>query len=304
MADALYCHLCGRTISGSSKVFRHDEWPLEQTLRVCLDCLQQKPRCRVCSLPLASASPNGLCETCNASAQFCLACGEPVGSERYNFDLLGPYCTRCLEERATCDACCAPLTDETWQLSDGRVMCAYCHSMAIYSPAAANKIYDEMKMVAEKRMGIKLNIPTGLALVDRNQLSEVIRSQIENTQSERLDAEQLDPQRTIGLYARRGIRRGIYIQTGLPRILFLQVAAHEFGHAWQGENCPLIRDELAHEGFAEWVSYHVLGYYGYTLGQERMQARQDIYGKGLAWALDIESSQGMSGVLDACRRSM
>jgi len=304
MEDISFCHLCGRKIYGSGSIFRHDDWLAGKYLRVCEDCLQKKPRCRVCGLPFAISTPNGVCVTCNVSSKFCLVCGKPVGENYNKFDRLNPYCNKCIQEKTPCDICGAPLTEESWQLSDGRLMCAYCHSMAIYSPTNATKIFAEIKKAANQQLGIQLNIPTGLALVDRNQLSEVIRSQMENGQSDRSEELELDPQQTLGLYARRGMWRGIYIQTGLPPLLFLQVAAHEFGHAWQLENCPLMRNRLAHEGFAEWVSYHVLGYYGYTLGQKRMQARQDIYGRGLAWALEIESSQGMSGVLEVCRRSV
>jgi hypothetical protein len=65
----------------------------------------------------------------------------------------------------------------------------------------------------------------------------------------------------------------------------------------------LLRDTLIHEGFAEWLAYHVIGYYGYTQGQEHMLARQDVYGNGLRWALEVEARDGVAGVLQACRRS-
>jgi hypothetical protein len=196
-------------------------------------------------------------------------------------------------------------------------MCAYCHNTAIYAAANAAALYEEMKTVVARLLNLTLNIPTGLALVDRNQLAEVIRQQQdllarpnENvsfqggaTPEPALEEQvpPLDPQRTLGIYTRRGMRRGIYVQTGLPRLLFLQVAAHEYAHAWQGENCPLLREGLAHEGFAEWVAYRVLGHYGYERGQERMCARQDIYGQGLKWALELESRQGIAGVIEVCR---
>jgi hypothetical protein len=107
----------------------------------------------------------------------------------------------------------------------------------------------------------------------------------------------------MGIYARRGMKRGIYVQTGLPRLLFLQVASHEFAHAWQGENCPLLRDARLHEGFAEWVAYRVLGHYGYYDQMTHMKARDDIYGQGLQWVLDLESKVGEAGVIEACRKT-
>jgi hypothetical protein len=175
-----------------------------------------------------------------------------------------------------------------------------------------------MKTVAAQILGLKLNIPTGLALVDRNQLAEIIHQQqtaqttpnrdnpgqLAPEQPVSLVINHLDPQRTLGLYARRGMRRGIYVQTGLPRLLFLQIAAHEFAHAWQGENCPLLRQPLAHEGFAEWVSYRVMEFFGYERGCQRMRERDDVYGQGLRWALDLEARCGAQAVLQACRTAV
>jgi hypothetical protein len=340
------------------------------TLSVCPVCKAGKPRCRICNLPVAAASPNGVCVTCQQSLRPCLTCGQKIGSHKslaiavrpvqaFEFDGLGPYCRNCLERRAACDICGAPLTDEFWQLSDGRKVCAYCHATAVYLPEVAAALYEEMKAVVVQTMGLRLNVPTGLALVDRNQLSEVIRQQAidsrpavaglsRNPTRETGDRDNLvprdlgglaprdlggpakpgdaslsgtpaphsstvdlssdeappvlDAQRTLGIYARRGIRRAIYLQTGLPRMLFIQVAAHEYAHAWQGENCPLLRNTRFYEGFAEWVAYHLIGFYGYAKGQARMLEREDVYGQGLKWALDVEARHGLEGVLHACRR--
>jgi hypothetical protein len=233
-----------------------------------------------------------------SGTQVCLACSRPIEGKYYSYDGAGPYCRECTHSRSPCDVCAAPLTQEYWQLSDGRLVCSNCHATAIYDPAAATALYQELKDRIGRLLGLKLNIPTGLALVDRNQLQTVL---VKQAQGASPPASAQEVAKTLGLYARRGLRRGIYIQTGLPRLLFLQIAAHEFAHAWQGENCPLLRNEHIHEGFAEWVSYHVLGSYGYGRGQERMLARQDIYGDGLRWALDVQQRQGMAAVMAICR---
>jgi hypothetical protein len=119
-----------------------------------------------------------------------------------------------------------------------------------------------MKAVVQEILGLSLNVPTGLALVDRTQLAKVIQGQQGAGHSKNEADTELDAHRTLGLYVRKGMRRALYIQAGLPRLLFLQVAAHEFAHAWQGENCPLLKTTLYHEGFAEWVAYRVIGHYG------------------------------------------
>lgn len=161
--------------------------------------------------------------------------------------------------------------------------------------------------MALDQLGFNLNIPTGLALVDQAQMQEVIRLQsIENADISEGDPDDasLDPDKTLGVYARRGMRRGLYVQSGLPRKLFLQVAAHEYAHAWQGENCPILHDPLIHEGFAEWVAYHVIGQFGYPDSQMKMKARDDLYGRGLNWALQLEATRGVDSVIEACQGTL
>jgi hypothetical protein len=291
-----FCHLCGKPIAGQGKLLQHAKWSKDQNLRVCRDCLLHKPRCRICDLPMAEPSQNGLCVTCAQDIKICLTCGKRVKGRYWEIDGVGPYCDQCRRERPPCEVCGAPLGEERWLLSDGRVFCERCHASGIFQPQQAQVIYEESKNVIAHTLGLELNIPTALVLVDRNQLTEVIQKQSNGSNS-------LEVEKTMGIYARQGMKRGIYVQTGLPRLLFLQVASHEYAHAWQGENCPLLRDPLLHEGFAEWVAYRVLGHYGYKTQMDRMQAREDIYGQGLQFVLDLELKFGPVGVIDACRRS-
>lgn len=271
-------------------------------LRVCSTCVKNRPRCSVCQIPMEAQTANGLCTTCSASLAFCLTCSRPILGAYLEFDGVGPYCQKCAAERPPCDVCSAPLTDERWKLSDGRILCTYCNETAVLTKEQANTLYQQMKMMVERLYGLSLNVPTGLALVDRNQLARVIQRQEEAKLPQGEARPELDPSRTLGLYVRNGMRRGIYIQAGLPRLLFLQVAAHEFAHAWQGENCPLLRNPVYHEGFAEWVAYQVIGEYGYIRGQKRMLKRDDVYGKGLNLFIGIFASQGFVGVIDACQK--
>jgi hypothetical protein len=353
-----FCHLCGQPISGQGRLYRHPDWPAGRVLRVCENCERSQPRCRVCGLPYQGGEAAvdqagaGLCETCRqkqaapaaaikpaaagkppAPGPACRACGRPVSGRYYEFEGFGPYCEACLRQRPPCSLCGAPLTDERWQLSDGRITCAHCHVTAVYNAAEAAQLFEMMKTVIETELGLRLNVPTGLALVDINQLAEVIRHQ--NRRGAGQPAPQaaipegsapqpvaaatqspLNAEHTLGLYARDGIRRGIYIQSGLPCPVFLQVAAHEYAHAWEGENCPLLRDPLMQEGLAEWVAYRVLGHYHGSCGlapeapeaethaRQQMLKREDVYGQGLRWALDVENRQGGAALLELCRRAV
>lgn len=207
----------------------------------------------------------------------------------------------CIKTHKACDVCGAPLSDKRWLMSDGRVICARCQMTSVFTPDQATALYDEMKIKVRASPGIALNIPTGLGLVDRLQLGEVIRTQQSLHADRGFGPHVPDPDQALGIFVRQGIRRGIYMLTGLPRVMFLQVACHEYTHAWQSENCPLLRDPLLQEGVAEWVGYKLIGQYGYTDNQRKMIERRDLYGEGLRWALDFESIYGESGVLEACR---
>jgi len=295
-----FCHLCGQPINRGSKLYHHPSWPAGQRLRVCADCQAKKPRCKVCGLPMASQLPGGTCSACTDTRGVCRACGKPIRKSggAVVYPGAGSYCPACARSRPPCDVCGGPLTDERWLLSDGRVSCAHCHATGVYTPAAANALYKHVQSTAQG-LGLTLNIPTGLALVDRIQLAEIIRQQVADAPS----SDALDPDKTLGLYARRGLKRGIYVQSGLPRNLLYQITAHEFGHAWQGENCPLLKDPLVREGFAEWLAFTLLGQSGLTQQQRLMAARTDLYGDGLRWAQQIVAAHGLPGLLAACRQN-
>lgn len=287
-----FCQLCGRRIHRDSILYHHPRWSSEQHLRVCLTCERTRPRCLRCGIPVPGEQ-EGLCATCITLAPRCLSCGRPVTGRFYEINDQGPYCPDCHLNRPSCDTCGAPLGSERWQLSDGRVSCASCHATAIYEQPAAVSEYERITDHVCRLLGLSLNIATPVVLVDRNQLAGIARKQ---NMREAVSIEMV-----LGIYARHGMRRGIYMQTGLPRTIFLQVAAHEYAHAWQGENCPLLHDPLVREGFAEWVAYKTLESFALDKQRARMLQRADVYGEGLRWALAVERTAGPQAVIQQCR---
>jgi hypothetical protein len=95
----------------------------------------------------------------------------------------------------------------------------------------------------------------------------------------------------------------MYVLSGLPQILLIQTVAHEWAHAWQGENCPLLKDPLVREGFAEWAAYKTLQAMGATKKMALMEEQNGLYGEGLRRMLELERHGGMDGVLTFCRRA-
>jgi len=193
------------------------------------------------------------------------------------------------------------LTDERWQLSDGRLICSFCRASAVFLTQEAVGLFAEVQSRLVRELGLKLNIPTGVFLANQEQMRQIMRQLPTGDEKEMVNNQVQEAPDVLGVYLRHGMKRGIYILTGLPRKLFIQTAAHEYAHAWQGENCPTLNNSLIQEGLAEWVAYRALGIFGYAGGLAQMRDRQDIYGAGLRWALDCENRNGARAVISACR---
>lgn len=233
--------------------------------------------------------------TCEAILLYCILCGHLIIGEYLLVSGKGPYCQNCVRQRAACDVCGVPVGAGHQILSDGRRICGLCHQTAVYDPIKANTVYEQVRGIITQKLGITLNVPTVLMLVGRDQLSEILRQAHHSTD---------DVTHLLGIYRRHGRKRAIYVQSGLPRLLLMQVIAHEWGHAWQMENAPLLRKLQSKEGFAEWVAYKVMAVVGAREMLARMENRQDVYGRGLRDVLALEREGGENGVLAWCRQTL
>jgi hypothetical protein len=225
----------------------------------------------------------------HANQHHCAACGDQLEGEY--FTLVGRpdrFCPHCIATRPRCAACGAPLGAHHWRLHDGRLHCPACHATAIYDPAEARRIYDETVAAVVQQLGLTLNVGVAFRLVDAPTL-EGIRAEGGSSAP--------DGQSTLGLYRRQGHLRTIYMLYGLPRLTFRTTVAHEYAHAWQGERCPLLRDEVLREGFAEWVAYHHLRRLGCSLAAERMLTTPHPYRGPLEQVLELERRMGIPGVI-------
>jgi hypothetical protein len=165
-------------------------------------------------------------------------------------------------------------------------------------------LFDWVASVVTDQLGLRLNVGADFTLVDRQHLRRLAteaRSAVEDNVPHQRRGDR--PERVIGLFVRRGHRRVMYVLSGLPRILFVQTVAHEWAHAWQGENCPLLRDPLVREGFAEWVAYKTLQAMGAVKKMALIEQGNGLYGEGVRRMLQVEKRQGMPGVLAFCRHA-
>lgn len=281
-------------------VYRRGDTASPKGLVVCAACERHAPRCAGCRVPInADVDGDGLCATCRASTPVCAACGQRVRGQYYrNRAGDAVFCETCFRGQPRCDICGGVAVPGGQRLHDGRTICAGCHETAIYDPAPAQAVYERVLTLMSSELGLQLSIPPALNLVDRPQMLALL-PQAGTDDARRSDVER--PDLVFGLFVRRGRKRTVYVESGLPQILMIQVISHELAHAWQGENCPLLRDPLFREGFAEWVAYKVLLNLGAVKKAALMLQRTDLYGQGLQTALSLERQGGAGAVFGACR---
>lgn len=279
-----FCSLCGHRLRDSFYTVASSQNATMGALVICADCYTSAPRCRFCGRPMAEQlAQHGICTTCLATCQRCHACGQPVREGIELQDGTGRiFCQNCAQALPACLACRAPVDSRGCRLSGGRFRCHVCNASAIDDSGKAQALYAEVQDIAARQPGLTLSIPTPLVLVDPGQLQGVLQAIGGDHPSE------ARPPR--GVYARNGMKRGIYVESGLPRVQMIGVIAHELAHAWQAERKPLLDDPLLVEGFAEWVAYKVLEALGESTAIRLMMARPDVYGQGLrqmlGWQLD------------------
>jgi hypothetical protein len=198
------------------------------------------------------------------------------------------------------------------RLPDGRRTCIQCHQTAVYDTALAQAIFERVAEVITNHLGLGLNVGAEFTLVDSQHLRRLaadVASAAQTPSEARADESKAksprqDPDsRTVGLFIRQGHRRVMYVVSGLPRLLLVQTIAHEWTHAWQGENCPLLQNNVVREGFAEWAAYKTLQTMEATNTLALMERQNSIYGEGLRQMLALERRDGTSGVLAFCRQA-
>ena len=297
MVISAFCNLCGRPTGGRYHVYRRLGSDVRKGLVVCRQCEQEARRCSICRVPINPVvSPDSLCPTCDAQVPRCAACGQRVQGHYVRNESNGAYyCETCFNHQPRCGVCGGAVGQGGYQLHDGRFICVQCHETAVYDVGKANDLYKQVSEIMDQQMEMRLNLLPVLGLVDRNQMLALL----EQTEIDGAD----DPDRVFGLFFRRGRKRAIYVEYGLPQILMIQVMAHEYAHAWQGENCPLLRDSFVREGFSEWAAYRALMALGAVKKVALLEQRADLYGQGLRFMLALERQGGTAAVFQACRNS-
>ena len=253
------------------------------------------------------------------ATKYCHLCGGRLwrGGWVYTLDAIPDeqsivVCHHCQETAPRCDVCGVPMATSHTRLPDGRRTCIQCHQTAVYDAALAQALFERVAGVVTDQLGLGLNVGAKFTLVDSQHLHRLAADVTPAPQApgeNRIDEStaksphQGPDNRIVGLFVRKGHRRVMYVVSGLPRILLIQTIAHEWAHAWQGENCPLLQNNIVREGFAEWAAYKTLETIGATNTLALMERQNSIYGKGLRQMLALEQRDGISGVLAFCRQA-
>ncbi|HET92071.1 MAG TPA: zinc-binding protein [Chloroflexi bacterium] len=237
-----------------------------------------------------------------AYPKHCHLCGRRLwgkswlyGGDDVSADQSIVVCRQCHETAPRCDVCNRPMGEHAVQLPDRRRVCERCHRTAVYDQDHARQIFDQVVHVVTASLGLDLHVGADFTLVDAQHLQRLAQEADIGSAD--------DPTHIVGLFVRRGRRRVMYALSGLPPAVLIQTIAHEWAHAWQGENCPLLRDPLTREGFAEWAAYKTIQALGKESHLALMERQNGLYGAGLKAMLKLERRAGLDGVLDFCRRA-
>lgn len=249
----------------------------------------------------AAAFPSILADT--QHSRFCNHCGGAlVGSYRVYRRRDGSsrlvLCEACAARAVPCAACGLPLVEVEHRLSDGRPLCAACRASAEDDPAAARVLYERVIAVVEGQFGLRVHRRPGFGLYARADM-RLLEKAVQPPPPR--PGATAPPGHLVGAYIKLGRRREIVVEAGLPRLLMSKVIAHEYAHAWQGENCPFLADAQLSEGFCEWVAYKVLGALGAGDVQQALAEGTGFYADALRRVLGIEARGGAAAVLASVR---
>lgn len=264
-------------------------------LIVCQHCYQTRPHCIICDVPVKddyhTVRDKIVCPNCYDKAERCSCCGEILlpGDERFVSDRYsGIFCKNCVEQAPKCDACGKPVSETaSWALGDGRVLCDECNAQAVFDLQIANKLFQEMREFLRSEFGVYIDHPIKMQLVNADKLQHIDTGT--STEGKRRGLFEMKSQNEY--YT-------VYMLYGLTKNAFQAVAAHEYTHAWQSENCPPDQTDLLAEGFARWIEYQIYKKMGDRIETKLLEKENDpVYGKGFKKMREIARKKGYYGLL-------
>lgn len=208
------------------------------------------------------------------------------------------FCRECSELEERCFACGLPVRRSARKLPDGRWLCER-DAAASVDEAAAKTVCDGVRNDLDRLYSRFLTLPSEnvvLSMVDKIHLESLFKSPgYERSCVSIFGATQSQP-----LPGKHFIH-SISILSDLKKSRLMAVAAHEFTHAWMGENVrPERKASLSPdtvEGFCELVAYRLLETKHEEFEIQVIKSSEYTRGQ-FAVLLEAESLYGFNAVLE------
>ena len=236
-----------------------------------------------------------------ARGDVCAICGKPIQGTVYitTDKVTGEkklICSDCIH-LPRCIICGLPVKEGGLELPDGRYLCARDAKTVVLTIDDARQICGQVKDDLDRLFSRFTFFPTNVdaTVIDRIDVDSMFVKEGNNFESPDL----------LGCIrpetANNETRYKMSLLTGLPLAQLKETCAHEYSHAWVGENVPkerrarLGRD--AEEGFCELVGYLLMDSQNEEV--EKKRVLQNRYTRGqIDLFIEAEKRYGFDQVLD------
>ncbi len=232
----------------------------------------------------------------------CAICGKPIyGGTVYIFtdEVTGQkemVCSDCAK-LPRCSICGLPIKDGGVELPDGRWLCARDAKTVVLDPDEIQQTCSQVKDDLDRLFARFTSFPTNVdvTVIDRIDVASMFNTKGNSSESPDL----------LGCIRPETVndqtRYKMSLLTGMPMAQLKETCAHEYSHAWVGENVPrerharLARD--AEEGFCEMVGYLLMDSQNEEV--EKKRVLQNHYTRGqIDLFIEAEQRYGFDEVLD------
>ena len=248
----------------------------------------------------------GFLWSARAGQYTCAVCGEPITGTAYFMTdgVTGQQelvCSNCAFNLPRCFLCGLPIKkgDEV-QLPDGRYLCARDAKTAVMDADSARGICAAVKDDLDGQFSRFTSFPTNVdvTVIDRIDVDSMFNSTGHDFESPDLLG-CIEPVTTNGEK-----RYHMSLMIGLPLAELKETCAHEYSHAWVGENVSPERhariDRDSEEGFCEMMGYLLMDAQGEEAEKRRVLA--NFYTRGQVQVfIAAEQRYGFEDILDWMR---
>jgi hypothetical protein len=205
-------------------------------------------------------------------------------------------CSNCIK-LPRCAICGLPVKDNGVELPDGRWLCARDAKTAVLKADEAREICAQVKDDLDRLFSRFTSFPTNVdvTVIDRIDVDSMFTMEGNNFESPDL----------LGCIRPETVnnqtRYKMSLLIGLPLAQLKETCAHEYSHAWVGENVPkerharLARD--AEEGFCELVGYLLMDSQNEAVEKKRVLLNRYTRGQ-IDLFIEAEQRYGFDQVLD------